>query len=228
MTTALISARGITRAYRSPAGAQAVVLDDVDLEIEAGSFTCLTGPSGSGKSTLLHCLSGLDRPDRGRVRFDGVDLGELDDRRASRLRRERMGFVFQYADFLDELSVGENVLLPALARRGAAARGTRRWVDELFERLGVGHLRDSRPAALSGGERQRAGICRALVNRPDVVFADEPTGALHRDAADAVVDLFAELHTGGTTVVLVTHDPVVAERAGIRHHLLDGRIDAGR
>ncbi|MDQ1216668.1 ABC transporter ATP-binding protein [Microbacterium arborescens] len=228
MNSPLITARGIDRAYRSPAGARTVVLDRVDLDIPTGSFVCLTGPSGSGKSTLLHCLSGLDRPDRGQVIFDGVALARIDDRRASALRRERMGFVFQHAEFLDELSVRENVLLPALARRGPAARKTRRWVDDLLERLGVGHVAHAQPAALSGGERQRVGICRALVNRPDVVFADEPTGALHRDAADAVVDLFAELHAGGTTVVLVTHDPLVAERAEIRHHLLDGRIDSDR
>ena len=228
MTRPLLRARGVGRRFASAHGEPAVVLSDVDLDVAAGSFVALTGPSGSGKSTLLRCLSALDRPDRGSVEFDGVDLARSDDRRLSALRRARMGFVFQHAELLDELTVVENVLLPALERRGTAGARTRRRAEQLLDRLGVAGVRDGLPAGLSGGQRQRVGICRALVNEPDVLFADEPTGALHREAATDVVELFAELNRGGTTVVLVTHDPEVASHASVQHRLVDGRrTDAG-
>ncbi|MEH3090409.1 MAG: ABC transporter ATP-binding protein [Microbacterium arborescens] len=224
MTRPLLRARGVGRSFASAHGESAVVLDDIHLAVAAGAFVALTGASGSGKSTLLRCLSALDRPDSGSVEFDGTDLARLDDRRLSNLRRARMGFVFQHAEFLDELTVRENVLLPALERRGAGGALTRRRAERLLDRLGVAGLRDELPAGLSGGQRQRVGICRALVNEPDVVFADEPTGALHREAAAEVVELFAELNRAGTTVVLVTHDPEVASRASAQHRLVDGRL----
>ncbi|MBP3976389.1 ABC transporter ATP-binding protein [Microbacterium sp. BLY] len=220
----LLSARAVTRVFESPGGETATVLADIDLDLADGDHLALTGPSGSGKSTLLACLTGLDHPTSGTVRIAGTDLATLGDAALARLRRETLGFVFQRTDLLEELTVTDNILLPALRRRGRVPAETRAHVARTVERLGIGHLGARAPHELSGGQRQRVGICRALVNRPAILVADEPTGALHREAADDVLDLFDELNAEGTTILVVTHDPAVAARAGRRRHLVDGRF----
>lgn len=219
----LLDARDVVRRFAADAG-DATVLDGIDLEIAEGDYVALTGPSGSGKTTLLSCLSGLDQPSSGTIRFAGEDLSLLDDRRLAHLRRTTVGFVFQRTDLLDELLVLDNILLPAHGRRGRIPADVRTHTVRLMERLDIAHLAGRRPHELSGGQRQRVGICRALVNRPRILFADEPTGALHSDSVREVLSVFDDLNAAGTTLVVVTHDPVVARRARRRCHLVDGRL----
>lgn len=223
-STPIIHANDLVRRFSPTRGEVTTVLDGIDLDIYEGDYIALVGPSGSGKTTLLSCLSGLDRPSEGTVMVDGTELASLDDRALSRLRRDTQGFVFQRTDLLDELLVLDNILLPAYRRRGRIPKETLATAARLMRRLDIAHLADHRPAELSGGQRQRVGICRALINEPRVLFADEPTGALHTEAVDAVLELFDELSESGTTIVVVTHDPRVSQRARILYRLVDGRM----
>jgi ABC-type lipoprotein export system ATPase subunit len=186
------------------------VLDGVGLEVADGEFVAVVGRSGSGKSTLLHLLGGLDRPDAGSIELDGVRLERADESALARLRREKIGFVFQSFHLLPELSGIENVLLPArLSRdRGALARGR-----GLVEQLGLDGVALRLPVVLSGGEQQRLAVARALVNDPLLVLADEPTGNLDRESGAAVVDLLRRIADAGKAVLVVTHEPAVVERA---------------
>ncbi|GAA2109380.1 ABC transporter ATP-binding protein [Kitasatospora saccharophila] len=218
----LLRAEGVALRYGTlPA------LHGVDVAVAAGTVTAVTGPSGSGKSSLLHCLAGVLRPTGGRVLFEGRDLAALSDRELSAVRARSFGFVFQFGDLVPELTLAENVALPLVlaGQRGRRARGP---VLELLARLGIDHLADRRPALVSGGQAQRAAVARALVHRPAVLFADEPTGALDRAAGRLVLaELLALSAERGTAVVLVTHDETVAAAAGRRLDLVDGRLSAG-
>jgi putative ABC transport system ATP-binding protein len=197
-------------------------LDGVDLALAPGTFTAVMGRSGSGKSTLLQCAAGLDRPTEGQVRLAGSDLGGLSQTALTKLRRTRVGFVFQAFNLVSALTVRENILLPA---RLAGSRVDRRWLAEVVTRVGLeGRLRH-RPAQLSGGEQQRVAIARALSVRPAVIFCDEPTGALDSATAAGVLALLREaVDRDGATVVMVTHDPVAASYADRVVVLADGRI----
>ncbi|MEU8305687.1 ABC transporter ATP-binding protein [Actinomadura sp. NPDC048955] len=197
-------------------------LDGVTLRLDRGSFTAVMGPSGSGKSTLLHCAAGLERPTSGTVHLAGADLASLGERALTRLRRERIGFVFQSFNLLPELTVVDNVTLPL---RLAGRRPGRGAAEEALERVGLGDRHRHRPAELSGGQQQRVAIARALITRPAVIFGDEPTGALDTGNARAVLELLREVvHEAGRTVVMVTHDPVAAAYADRVVFLSDGRI----
>ncbi|MBP5803709.1 ATP-binding cassette domain-containing protein [Microbacterium maritypicum] len=220
----LIAAHTVTRRFDSATGDLVTVLDGIDLDIVEGDYLALTGPSGSGKTTLLSCLSGLDQPSSGSVHIRDDDLAALDDKALAHIRRTTLGFVFQRTDLLDELVVIDNILLPAIRRSGRVSADTLASTVELMDRLGIGKLGGRAPHELSGGQRQRVGICRALVNRPPILIADEPTGALHRESTEDVLDVFDELNASGMTIVVVTHDPVVARRARSRRHLVDGRM----
>ena len=200
---------------------QVVALDGIDVWLPAGTFTAVMGPSGSGKSTFLHCAAGLDRPTAGRVRLDGTDVTDLDERAATLFRRAHVGFVFQHYNLLPTLTVRQNVTLPLrLARR----RVDRALVDATLERLGLAQRADHLPSQLSGGQQQRAAIARTFVGRPSVVFADEPTGALDSGNARLVLRDLQEACAAGRTVVMVTHDPVAAAHADAVLFLVDGRI----
>ncbi|MDF2558618.1 MAG: transporter ATP-binding protein [Microbacterium sp.] len=225
-SSSLIAARAVTRRFESATGEFATVLDGIDIDIAEGDYLALTGPSGSGKTTLLSCLSGLDQPSSGSVRIGDDDLAGLDDRALAHIRRTTLGFVFQRTDLLDELTVLDNILLPAARRRGRPPAEILVQTAQLMDRLGIGELGSRAPHEISGGQRQRVGICRGLVNRPPVLIADEPTGALHQESTEDVLDLFDELNASGTTIIVVTHDPVVAARARSRRHLIDGRMVA--
>ena len=201
------------------------VLDRVTLTIATGELVVVMGPSGSGKSTLLNIVAGLDRPSSGRLVVAGQDLGRLGEAGLARFRRRHVGVIFQFFNLLDDLSVLDNVTLPAqLAGERPAAARTR--ALDLCHRLRIADLAGRHPTTLSGGERQRVAIARALVNRPELLLADEPTGALDSANGDAVLELLLDLHRGGQTMVLVTHDPRIAERcAGRVVRLRDGRVE---
>lgn len=200
------------------------VLDRVSLEVGRGTFLAVMGPSGSGKSTLLHCAAGLDDPTGGEVWVGGRRLSGLSEAKRTVLRRDRVGFVFQSYNLLPSLTVEENLTLPL---RLSGAKADRAWLGHLVERVGLTGLLARRPGELSGGQQQRAAIARSLASRPDVLFADEPTGALDLDTAAEVLDLLRELvDESEQTVVMVTHDPAAAARAHATCVVADGRIDA--
>jgi putative ABC transport system ATP-binding protein len=212
---------GASKVYGS--GDTAVrALDDVTVQFEAGRFTAIMGPSGSGKSTLMHCLAGLDSLTSGRVFLGGVELGALSDRELTVLRRERVGFVFQSYNLLPMLTALENVTLPLAL---AGARPDRAWLDRVIDTLGLRGRLSHRPAELSGGQQQRVAVARALASRPQLVFADEPTGNLDSRASGELLTLLRRaVDELGQTIVMVTHDPVAAAYADAVLFLADGRI----
>jgi putative ABC transport system ATP-binding protein len=212
---------GVVKRYGSgPAAVTA--LDGVSVEIPAGSFTAVMGPSGSGKSTLLHCMAGLDKPDSGRVWVGGEEITSMPDRALTRLRRDRVGFVFQAFNLLPVLSAAGNITLPAdIAGRGL----DRDWLASVVEAVGLADRLSHRPSELSGGQQQRVAIARALVSRPAIVFADEPTGNLDSRAGAEVLDLLCRsVAEFGQTVVMVTHDPVAASYSQRVVFLADGQV----
>ncbi|MFB6888532.1 ABC transporter ATP-binding protein [Kitasatospora sp. NPDC056327] len=216
---AAIELRGVRRSYGR--GEETVhALRGIDLVLDRGSFTAVMGPSGSGKSTFLQCAAGLDRPTSGEVFLGGEEITRLSEDRLTRLRRSRIGFVFQSFNLLPSLTVLQNVLLP---QRLAGERQDRGRARELLAQVGLGEHGRRRPGQLSGGQQQRVAIARALITSPDVLFADEPTGALDTNTAHEVLGLLRRaVDTMGATVVMVTHDPVAASFADRVVFLADG------
>ena len=222
--TAAARAIELSKAYGS--GELAVqALDRVTVEFARGQLTAVMGPSGSGKSTLLHCLAGLDRPSSGRALIGDQDIARLDDRRLTRLRRDSLGFIFQAFNLVGTLSAGDNIMLPAKLA-GTAIDSA--WLDELVRRLGIERRLDHRPAELSGGQQQRVACARALLGRPELVFADEPTGNLDSAASAEVLEfLRGAVDDHGQAIVMVTHDPHAAAYADRVVFLADGRLVGG-
>ncbi|WP_182898617.1 ABC transporter ATP-binding protein [Microbispora sp. H10830] len=219
--TEVLRLDAVSKVYGKGQGAVAA-LREVSVNIPGGSFTAVMGPSGSGKSTFLHCAAGLDTPSSGSVRLGGTELSGMDETRLTELRRQRIGFVFQAFNLVSSLTVLENITLPM---RLAGARVDRAWLEEIVGRVGLAGRTGHRPAQLSGGQQQRVAIARALVTRPQVVFGDEPTGALDTMTARDVLRLLREVvESLGQTVVMVTHDPVAASYADTVLFLADGRI----
>ena len=219
----MIELESVTRHYRM-SGQAVRALDGVDLAIRAGEYVTLTGPSGSGKSTLLNVLGCLDRPDSGSYRLDGIEVRTLDDTAASRVRNGRIGFVFQSFHLLPRLTVLENVLLPMRFSEHPDPQAPAR-AENLLRRVGLGDRMDHRPGQLSGGQMQRAAIARALVLKPALLLADEPTGNLDSRSAKDVLALIDAVHQEGQTVVMVTHDNDVAAHAPRQVRLRDGKIE---
>ncbi|WP_317445189.1 ABC transporter ATP-binding protein [Streptomyces collinus] len=211
----------VTKVYgRGGRGVRA--LDGVTVDIARGSFTAVMGPSGSGKSTFLHCAAGLDKPSSGRAFIGETELGGMNETQLTKLRRERIGFVFQAFNLVPALSVRQNVELPL---RLSGSRLDNQWLEDILVRVGLGGRAAHRPAELSGGQQQRVAIARALITRPDVIFGDEPTGALDTVTAKEILSLLRNcVDETGQTVVMVTHDPVAASYADTVLFLADGRI----
>ena len=218
---AVVTANDVVRRFGR--GETAVdALRGVSLEIEQGKLTAIMGPSGSGKSTLMHILAGLDRPTSGDVQIDGTKIATLGDTELTKLRRDHIGFVFQFFNLLPMLTAEENVVLPLTI---AGEKPDRGWLDRLLQQVGLTGRRNHRPSELSGGEQQRVAIARALVSRPTVVFADEPTGNLDSRTSGEILDLVREsVDSYGQTTVMVTHDPRAAAIADRILFLNDGRI----
>ena len=220
---AIVACRDLSRRYGE--GAAAVdALRGVSLEFPAGQMTAIVGPSGSGKSTLMHLLAGLDRPTGGQAWIDGVEVTGLDDKGLTQLRRQKLGFIFQFFNLVPVLDAEENVTLPL---RIAGTDVDAGWRDRLLETVGLSDRRTHKPAELSGGQQQRVAIARALISRPAVVFADEPTGNLDsRSGGDVLELLRGSVRDFGQTVVIVTHDPKVAAYADRVIVLADGAVAA--
>ncbi|WP_425246019.1 ABC transporter ATP-binding protein [Streptomyces sp. NEAU-NA10] len=219
-TAPVIDIREVSRTY----GEGPPALDGVTLSVRTGEALALVGPSGSGKSTLLNLIAGLDRPSAGSVTVDGLRVDGLSETASARYRRARIGMVFQFFNLLDDLTVGDNVLLPAQLAGTPRAEARRRAVG-LLERLGIDRHVHAYPGRLSGGERQRVAVARALMNRPALLLADEPTGALDTAAGEDVRELLTGLNADGQTIVLVTHDLGLAASCATRTvELVDGRI----
>ena len=217
----IVSARNVHRRY-GEGDAAVDALRGVSVDFTAGRFTAIMGPSGSGKSTLMNVLAGLDRPTEGTVALDGVEITGLDDGKLTQLRRDKLGFVFQFFNLLPVLTAEENIVLPlSIAGRDP----DRAWVDQLIETVGLGDRRTHRPSQLSGGQQQRVAIARALASRPAVIFADEPTGNLDSKASDDILVLLRRaVDEFGQTVVMVTHDAHAASYADQLVVLVDGQV----
>jgi ABC-type lipoprotein export system ATPase subunit len=224
----ILRAERVYKSYRMGT-TEVKVLKGVDLAVRKGEFVAIVGASGSGKSTVLHILGGLDRPDKGVVRFEGRDLSRLSAGELNKFRNKTVGFVFQFYHLLDELNVLENVFLPVMAGKSVAGWfACRRWAKsrarELLSQLGLAERAEHKPYQLSGGERQRVAIDRALMNEPKLLLADEPTGNLDSATGNGILNVFEKLNRAGQTIVMVTHDERIAQRAGRIITLADGKI----
>jgi ABC-type lipoprotein export system ATPase subunit len=227
----ILTCKQIFKSY--PMGATHLeVLKGVDLNIGIGEFVAVKGASGSGKSTLLHILGALDKPDKGDVFFEGKKLSAFSGKKINEFRNKKIGFVFQFYHLLDELTVLQNVLLAPMVRFGAigwllGSAKTKKNALQLLGELGLSERIEHRPYQLSGGERQRVAIARALINEPDVILADEPTGNLDSETGNGILKVFEKLHSAGQTIVMVTHDDRIAQKASRIIRLADGRIAPG-
>ena len=202
------------------------ILKDVDLDIENGEFISVMGPSGSGKSTLLYNVSGMDRMTSGSVKFKNQEISVLKEEELAKIRLNNMGFIFQDINLLKNLSLIDNVMFPALLSKNADKTAIHNKAKELLEMTGIEKLADNNITQASGGQLQRVGICRALINDPDIIFGDEPTGALNSKSAAEIMSILSEINKNGTTIMLVTHDAKVAAKTERVLYMVDGNIVA--
>jgi lipoprotein-releasing system ATP-binding protein len=226
----MIKTEEIYKSYKMGA-TKVKVLKGVNLAVEKGEFVAIIGASGSGKSTLLHILGALDRPDKGVVKFEDRDLNSFSAGELNRFRNKMVGFVFQFYHLLDELSVLENVYLPTMASKSVAGwlacrKQAKERAKELLAQLGLDERADHKPYQLSGGERQRVAVGRALMNEPELLLADEPTGNLDSVTGNGILDVLEKLNYAGQTIIMVTHNEGIAKRAGRIIKLVDGKITA--
>lgn len=202
------------------------ILQDISFEIKKGEFVAIMGPSGSGKSTLLYSISGMDSISEGRVLFNGVNIADMKEKELSELRLTKMGFVFQNAQMLKNLSIFDNITLPGLVAKKESAEDIRIRASNLMKRMEVEEIKERDIREVSGGQLQRASICRAMINNPGILFLDEPTGALNSEATNQVLEILEDLNMEGMTIMTVTHDPRVAARARKVLYIRDGQIAA--
>ena len=223
---ALLESRDLSKSYTLGKGNEVPILKNVDLDIEEGEFVSVMGPSGSGKSTLLYNICGMDRMSSGSVLFAGRELAGLSEKELAVLRLNEMGFIFQQIHLLSNLSIFDNIILSGYLSRKRSRKLVEQRAQELMKRTGIAPLAANTITQASGGQLQRVGICRALINEPAILFADEPTGALDSKSAAEIMELLQQINDDGTTVMLVTHDIKVASRSERVLFMLDGRITA--
>ncbi len=220
----ILKARKLNKTYTIGKNNSQPVLRNVDLDISQGEFVSVMGPSGSGKSTLLYNISGMDRMTSGSVNFCDKEIGEMSEDALSKLRLKMMGFIFQQSSLLGNLNIFDNIVLSAFMTKAESRQAINERATRLMEQTGILELKDNHITQASGGQLQRAAICRALINNPQIVFGDEPTGALNSKAAGEVMDILAEFNLSGTTILLVTHDAKVAAKTERILYMSDGVI----
>ena len=219
----MIKIAGITKSFKDTN-----VLKDVTFEIKKGDFTAVMGPSGSEKSTLLYSVSGMDKISVGQVIFEGVNISALSEEELASFRLTKMGFVFQNAQMLKNLTIYDNIILPGLVAKKELPEKIRKLASELMRRMAISGIENRDIKEVSGGQLQRASICRAMINNPEILFLDEPTGALNSEATDQVLEILEELNNEGMTIMIVTHDPRVAAKAKRVLYIRDGQIAASK
>ena len=215
----MIKVKNISKSYKD-----AIVLSNVSLEINKGDFTAVMGPSGSGKSTLLYSISSMDNPDEGEVIFEGIDVYKLSESELSKFRLNKMGFVFQNSQMLKNLSIFDNIILPGMVAKRESIEVVRARATELMSKMGIEDIKDRDIREVSGGQLQRAAICRAMINSPEILFMDEPTGALNSEAASQVMEILKKLNQEGISIMLVTHDAKMASMAKNVIYIKDGKL----
>ena len=215
----MIKVKNISKSYKD-----AIVLNNVSLEINKGDFTAFMGPSGSGKSTLLYSISSMDNPDEGEVIFEGIDVYKLSESELSKFRLNKMGFVFQNSQMLKNLSIFDNIILPGMVAKRESIEVVRARATELMSKMGIEDIKDRDIREVSGGQLQRAAICRAMINSPEILFMDEPTGALNSEAASQVMEILKKLNQEGISIMLVTHDSKMASMAKKVIYINDGKL----
>lgn len=215
----ILQAKGLWKEYDGTK-----ILKGIDVTVSEGEFVAIMGQSGSGKSTLLYNISGMDRATKGVINFDGEDITNLDDEKMSNIRLRKMGFIFQQSHLLKTLSIRDNIVLPGFKAKSDSRENVIAYAEKLMRRTGIDQIADHDIKKVSGGQLQRAAICRALINHPNIIFGDEPTGALNSGASKQTMDIINEVNAEGTTIMLVTHDAKVAARADRVIFLSDGII----
>lgn len=224
----ILQAKGLCKEF-----GETKILKGIDVTVIQGEFVAIMGQSGSGKSTLLYNISGMDRATKGEINFDGEDISNIDDEKMSNIRLKKMGFIFQQSHLLKTLSIRDNIVLPGFKAKSKknyentkilTREKVNSYADELMKRTGIDHVAKHDIKKVSGGQLQRAAICRALINRPNIIFGDEPTGALNKSATKEIMDIINEVNAEGTTIMLVTHNAKVAARADRVIFLSDGNI----
>lgn len=219
----ILSAKGLCKSFAHNGG-QVHILSGMDLDIYQGDFTVIMGASGSGKSTLLYALSGMDRATDGTVIYQGNDLVKMSEKQLTALRRSDFGFIFQQMHLVSNLTLRENITVPGYLNRKRTAAETDQRADELLEQMGLSHIKDHLPAQCSGGEQQRCAVARAIIHEPELLFADEPTGALNKRNTTEVLDLLTALNAAGQSILMVTHDARAALRASRIIYISDGKV----
>lgn len=220
----ILQAKALQKSYQLSNGEAVEILKGIDLEIQKGEFVAIMGQSGSGKSTLLYCISGMDQISGGSVVYNGKEIQTLSDDEISQVRLLNMGFVFQQSYMLKDFTIKENIMLPALKAGKVSKEQVTQNAHIRMKRVGIAHIADSDITQVSGGQLQRAAICRALINQPAVLFADEPTGALNSKSTSEIMEIFNQVNDAGTTIIMVTHDVKVAVRADKVIYLEDGHL----